>query len=469
MTHDVFISHSTKDKAIADAVCAALETAKIRCWIAPRDILPGDKWASAIVEAIDNSRIMVLVFSQNSNNSEDVLNELLLAKDSGVIIIPFRIGDIFPKGEMEYYLKRTHWLDAVDPPTEKQIQELVETVNRLSKDSHELRIHKPFQTEKLIYFDLIKTAKKQSFESQKINDSRGLAIGKEGNIYISDMGNNRIHIFSSELKYKKSFGNKGSEPGNFKGPRGIAIDNGNNFYVVDRDNGRIQKFDYAGNFIYKFGSEDEKSLLVIPWGICTDKFDNVYVSSAGSHQIKKFDKNGRLIKYWGESGKAEGEFKNPLGIAIDKFQNVYVADNLNNRIQKFDQDGNYLLKWGTSGDESGQMIGPYAITIHDDAVYVAESTNFRIQLFDLNGNYLGKVKTKPENIFFSCKGLAVDDKGDLYLSNTEMHHIIQLTRKKLTEESASISKNSLRLQSSYPANSIPSLYRKGEIRTIPKM
>jgi sugar lactone lactonase YvrE len=437
MAHDVFISHSTKDIALADAICAALEAGKkIKCWIAPRDIIPGDKWASAIVEAIDNSRIMVLIFSQNSNNSEDVLNELLLAKDSGVLIIPFRIEDILPKGEMEYYLKRTHWLDAADPPTEKQIQKLVETVNRLLKgknellkDSHELRIHKPFQTEKLIYFDLIKTARKKSLILQEINDLRGLAIGKEGNIYISDMGNNRIHIFSSELKYEKSFGNKGLEPGNFNGPRGIAIDNENNVYVVDRDNGRIQKFDYFGNIIDGFGSKDEKSLLIIPWGICTDKFDNIYVSSSGSHQIKKFDKNGRLIKYWGESGKIEGEFKNPLGIAIDKFQNVYVADNLNNRIQKFDQEGNYLLKWGTSGDEPGQMIGPYAIAIHDDMVYVAESTNFRIQLFDLNGNYLGKVKTKPENIFFSCKGLAVDNKGDFYISNTEMHHIIQLTCK----------------------------------------
>ena len=69
MAHDVFISHSTKDKAIADAVCAALEAGKIKCWIAPRDIIPGDKWASAIVEAIDNSRIMLLIFSHNSNNS----------------------------------------------------------------------------------------------------------------------------------------------------------------------------------------------------------------------------------------------------------------------------------------------------------------------------------------------------------------------------------------------------------------
>ncbi|MDO8728011.1 MAG: toll/interleukin-1 receptor domain-containing protein [Candidatus Methanoperedens sp.] len=74
MSHDVFISHSSKDKTIADAICAALEAAKIRCWIAPRDILPGDKWAGSITKAISSSRIMVLIFSEHSNNSEDVLN-----------------------------------------------------------------------------------------------------------------------------------------------------------------------------------------------------------------------------------------------------------------------------------------------------------------------------------------------------------------------------------------------------------
>lgn len=133
MAHDVFITHSSKDKTIADAVCAALEAAKIRCWIAPRDILPGDKWAGSITKAIASSNIMVLIFSEHSNNSDDVLNELLLAKDAGAVIIPFKIGNIFPKGEMEYYLKRTHWLDAMNPPTEKQIQELVETVSRFIK------------------------------------------------------------------------------------------------------------------------------------------------------------------------------------------------------------------------------------------------------------------------------------------------------------------------------------------------
>ena len=131
MAHDLFISHSSKDKAIADAVCAALEASGIRCWIAPRDIQSGQKWPEAIVNAIASSRLMVLIFSANSNKSKDVANELTLAMNSNVIVIPFKIDDIAPKGVMQYYLSNTHWLDAMNPPTAKQIQELVKTARAL--------------------------------------------------------------------------------------------------------------------------------------------------------------------------------------------------------------------------------------------------------------------------------------------------------------------------------------------------
>ena len=55
MAHDVFITYSTRDKAIAEAVCATLESKHITCWIAPRDVLPGTEWAEAIVDAINSS------------------------------------------------------------------------------------------------------------------------------------------------------------------------------------------------------------------------------------------------------------------------------------------------------------------------------------------------------------------------------------------------------------------------------
>ena len=69
MAHDVFISYSSKDMAADEAVCTALEGRGLRCWIAPRDIIPGIGWAKSIVRAIGQSRIMVLVFSENANAS----------------------------------------------------------------------------------------------------------------------------------------------------------------------------------------------------------------------------------------------------------------------------------------------------------------------------------------------------------------------------------------------------------------
>ena len=59
MAHDVFISYSSRDKAVADAVCATLEGRKIRCWIAPRDIPPGQAWPSALTKAVSESKVFV--------------------------------------------------------------------------------------------------------------------------------------------------------------------------------------------------------------------------------------------------------------------------------------------------------------------------------------------------------------------------------------------------------------------------
>ncbi len=136
MAHEVFISHSSKDKAAADAVCAGLESAGIRCWIAPRDIRSGERWADAIVKAIQSSRLMVLIFSSNSNNSKDVAKELTVAVNAGVIVIPFKIDDIMPAGIMEYYLSDTHWLDAMNPPTQKQIGKLIETAGAVLRGEY---------------------------------------------------------------------------------------------------------------------------------------------------------------------------------------------------------------------------------------------------------------------------------------------------------------------------------------------
>jgi len=131
MAHDVFISYSYHDKNVANAVCSAVENAGIRCWIAPRDVLPGKEWGEAIVDAIGSSKVMVLIFSSASNNSQQVLREVERAVHKNLIIVPFRIEDVLPTKSMEYFLYSTHWLDAITPELEKHIDILIDVLHKL--------------------------------------------------------------------------------------------------------------------------------------------------------------------------------------------------------------------------------------------------------------------------------------------------------------------------------------------------
>lgn len=131
MTFDVFISYSSKDKQAADATCAALETAGIRCWIAPRDVRPGRDYATEIVEAIETCRIMVVIVSGNSNESRQVPREVEQAVRKGVPVIPMRIEDVTLNQAMEYFLDSIHWLDAITPPLAKHLEFLVANVSGL--------------------------------------------------------------------------------------------------------------------------------------------------------------------------------------------------------------------------------------------------------------------------------------------------------------------------------------------------
>jgi tetratricopeptide (TPR) repeat protein len=131
MTFDVFISYSSKDKPVADATCASLEGAGIRCWIAPRDILPGSDWGAAIVDAIDGCRALVLVFSANANESPQIRNEVVQAVNRGVPVVPVRIQDVAPSKALAYFMGGVHWLDALTPPLEEHLRRLAPSITAL--------------------------------------------------------------------------------------------------------------------------------------------------------------------------------------------------------------------------------------------------------------------------------------------------------------------------------------------------
>ena len=123
---DVFLSYSSLNKNVADAVVSEFENNGIRCWYAPRDIMPGQEWVTAIHEAINTCRLFVLIYTDSSNESKQVANEVALAFNSGKTLIPFKLSDTEMSSELEYYLTRVHWLDAVNPPLMQSIKSLRE-------------------------------------------------------------------------------------------------------------------------------------------------------------------------------------------------------------------------------------------------------------------------------------------------------------------------------------------------------
>jgi hypothetical protein len=131
MAHDVYISYSHVDKAAADAACATLERAGIRCWIAPRDITPGDEWSAAIIKAIDQCRAMVLIFSANANSSRQIRREVERAITVGIPLVPVRIEDVVPTESLAYFMGTVHWLDAMTPPFENHLLKLADSLKGL--------------------------------------------------------------------------------------------------------------------------------------------------------------------------------------------------------------------------------------------------------------------------------------------------------------------------------------------------
>ena len=116
MKYDVFISYSSKDQKVAEGICGYLESYKLRCFVAYRDIPKGKVWAAEIVKGLDESQMMVIVFSENFNCSEQVDREIELAAEDKKPILTFRIADDQFKGAKKYYLKNLNWIDAFPNP-----------------------------------------------------------------------------------------------------------------------------------------------------------------------------------------------------------------------------------------------------------------------------------------------------------------------------------------------------------------
>jgi TIR domain/AAA-like domain len=128
---EIFISYSSQDKSTAETIRESLENAALSCWIAPRDIIPGRKYAEAILDGIDQCKVFVLVLTESANASPQVEMEVNHAASVNKFILSFRLDQSKLSKSLEYYLGNRHWLEVANPPREQDYEALISAVRRL--------------------------------------------------------------------------------------------------------------------------------------------------------------------------------------------------------------------------------------------------------------------------------------------------------------------------------------------------
>jgi sugar lactone lactonase YvrE len=193
--------------------------------------------------------------------------------------------------------------------------------------------------------------------SERFDNPSGIAVDKEGTVYITDWAKDKIKKISPDGKVSTlaGTGNPGSTDGpgalsEFFLPEGIAADARGNLYVADTYNNRVRKITpqgivstlVSGKVVPQQGrSKRDTAALSHPFGIAVDNAGNVYVADAGNNKIRKITPDGKMVTLAGsglrgsENGAANvASFYNPFGVAADSKGNLYVADYQNNLIRK---------------------------------------------------------------------------------------------------------------------------------------
>src|ERR1700752_1050491 len=106
---DVFVSYATQDAEFANGIVEALEGQGLRCWIAPRDVVPGSLYADGIVRAINGAKVFVLVLSEHAVASSHVGKEIERASSKGRPIVAVRTDGAPLTPQFEYFLSESQW------------------------------------------------------------------------------------------------------------------------------------------------------------------------------------------------------------------------------------------------------------------------------------------------------------------------------------------------------------------------
>jgi len=133
----VFISHSSRDAAVAIQIVAALESAGVQCWVAPRDIPAGTDYNASIMTGINACHAMVLLVSRHSAESGPVKREVERALNRKVLVIPVRLEQVAIAESMEFMISSSQWINAFPAPVDRHLDSIVAGVKKALQLAHE--------------------------------------------------------------------------------------------------------------------------------------------------------------------------------------------------------------------------------------------------------------------------------------------------------------------------------------------
>lgn len=250
------------------------------------------------------------------------------------------------------------------------------------------------------------------------------AVDADGNVYVTDGGNDRVQKFTASGSFITQWGSHGWDNGEFNQPRGIAIALNGNVLVVDRLNARVQEFTPSGTFVTAWESADPHELDGAE-GIAVDSAGHIYVAVTNRHQIQEFSAAGGFLAMWGSEGTANGQFSGPTGIVVDDADNVYVTDSGNDRVQKFTSRV-FVAKWGSVGSAHGRFNSPSGIAVDNAGnIDVVDSVNSRVQQFTPTGTFITTWGTEgsANGRFRTPLGVAVSAADDVYVVDMELDRV----------------------------------------------
>ena len=249
------------------------------------------------------------------------------------------------------------------------------------------------------------------------------AVAPNGNVYVTDPGNDRVQYFSSTGAFLGSFGTAGTGLGQLESPADVAVDAAGTVYVVDAINNDVQSFGPGGGFLGSFGT-DTNDKFGYAFGVAVDRNGNVYASDFNSDRVEIFNHLGALVSTFGSPGGANGDFNAPGFLAFGPTGLVYVPDTGNNRVEIFSSTGVYQSTFRNTGDFApvGVAVGPTGI------VYVTDIDYPRVEVFSSTGVYQSTFGTKGtgNGQFENLQGIAVSPNGMVYVTDEENNQVQRL-------------------------------------------